>query len=404
MASGIACHIDYLQSSKSDGWVWASLGQLYLQQKEKKFSSMSTSCYKQAAKLQGKLSGIIQGWHFLGPFTIGKYEIDGDPVESFGGIENAAKQRLNKKAKHYSELISGGEISWEKYRQNGDQPVVIGPHVNWGDLVNSLGSTGITEWQGWVVGEFAINENNININIQCLGVSLLYVDSIPIAGDVYSREKYWFSVNLSRGVHTIYVKLRGKIRTSFKCSIKPSSSHVEILQPSYIPDLYNGHLFGTHITLPVSNLFSSKWISVVKISVQSQSSGQPLKTSMLKDKQFDIAPGQTRTVNFRLTSEETMITDGCDDIDMKLKVVTSEGQFLFPIHLRCRKKDESVIFTFLDHDGSVQHAAAIHPIQVCVFVMFAIKMPTNMTLKLTRDVKVLRIKCPLIVWKNEEIL
>ncbi|CAG2189140.1 unnamed protein product [Mytilus edulis] len=46
--------------------------------------------------------------------------------------------------------------------------------------------------------------------------------------------------------------------------------------------------------------------------------------------------------------------------------MTSEGNKDFLVNLRCRKLKESFLFTFLDHDGSVQHAAAIYPLSDCM--------------------------------------
>lgn len=51
------------------------------------------------------------------PFVTGKPELDGDPLEAFGGVKSAAKRRFNKKQVFYSELASGGKISWQTYEQ-----------------------------------------------------------------------------------------------------------------------------------------------------------------------------------------------------------------------------------------------------------------------------------------------
>ncbi len=38
----------------------------------------------------------IDEWYFIGPFPIGKTEIDGDPLEAFGGIRNISIPFLQK--------------------------------------------------------------------------------------------------------------------------------------------------------------------------------------------------------------------------------------------------------------------------------------------------------------------
>ena len=151
-------------------------------------------------KLDGKISDYVTQWHFLGPFPIGKIEVDGDPVESFGGIQNVAKDRYKKNVKFFSEIVDNGEVSWQIYKQRTkDEMLQISPKVNWQDLVRSLGSMGITEWRGWLVGDFAVNDMNVNVIIQCHGVHTLYVDFTPVTGDVYRRNQFWFGVSLSKG-------------------------------------------------------------------------------------------------------------------------------------------------------------------------------------------------------------
>lgn len=52
-----------------------------------------------------------------GPFMIGKSEVDGDPIESWGGIANVSRHRHEKKAAFYSELVAGGVVKWQTYSQ-----------------------------------------------------------------------------------------------------------------------------------------------------------------------------------------------------------------------------------------------------------------------------------------------
>ena len=365
----IACHIDYLKDNREDGWAWSSLGSIYALSGSSKHSSMGNNCFKQAAKLDGNISKYVKRWYYLGPFVIGKWEVDGDPVEAYGGIRNISHSRLkSKQEKQFiSELGINGVISWETYNQGreGDQIHVM-PKVNWNDLVNSLGSTGITEWQGWIVGEFAVNGNNVNVVLQCQYVHTVFVDDIVVAGDVYRRHWIKFSVSLSKGIHTIYARLRGKGPQYFRCELSTMSSAFEISPPHYMPDLYNTYLISKFLYIPISNHHSSKWLKNIKVSLQEHSSDANIDASLL-DKQFGIAPGQTRPLTVKLSSDNEKLTDTCSSVEIKIKISTSEGALVYPLTLRCRKKEESFIFTFLDHDGSVQHAAATHPLEDCPF-------------------------------------
>lgn len=366
----IACHLKYLEEvdsgslgNKANSWAWSSLGQIYLNQGHIKHGSLATSCFKQAVKLGSKVDSFIKQWHFLGPFVIGKSEVDGDPVEALGGIHNASKQRFQKKTRYASELFPSGELTWKVYEQSRQQEYVqIQPQLNWNELVNSLGSTGITEWQGWVVGEFAVNENNLNIGVQCLGVHTVYIDGTPVTGDVYRREQFWSSVQLSKGIHKLYIRLRAKGVQVFQCQLNVAASTFDILKPHYLPDVYDGHLFSGLVSLPVSNLHSTRWLHIVKVTLQGQPSETALSITKIDNKHFRIAPGQTRPVIFQLSTDDPKLLDSCNELHLKLKITTSDEQVVYPVTLRCRQKGESFLFTFLDHDGSVQHAAAIEPL------------------------------------------
>ncbi|XP_064601403.1 LOW QUALITY PROTEIN: uncharacterized protein LOC135467560 [Liolophura sinensis] len=364
------CVLQLVKSSPSEGWLWSVLGDVYLAQG---MNSQANTCFKQAVKLSGKISPQVKEWHFIGPFVIGKTELDGDPVEYFGGIRNISRFRLKKGVKYFSELIPGGEITWKVFSSSGHENslsgIKISSEVNWNDLVSSLGSMGITEWQGWVVGEFAVNEKDLNIVVQCLGVHTVYVDDFVLTGDVYHREKFWFSTTLGRGLHTLYIRLRTKVLQNFKCSLRLAPSSFAMLSPSFLPDLLDGYLFSSYLSLPVANHHRSKWLRVTKVSRERQSRADsiPLTAIQADDGQFAVAPGQTRPVIIKLVSKSAEITSGCHDIDLVLKVTTTEGQQDLPITLRCRKSTESFLFTFLDHDGSVQHGAAIQPLEECDF-------------------------------------
>lgn len=354
----MACSIKLLQEDKNDGHLWSILASLF---DATGHSSTANFCYKQAAKLTGKVTSFIKQWHYLGPFVIGKTEFDGDPVEAYGGIYNISKYRESKNQYFYSELLPSGVLSWQKYHQRQLKDfMTIQPNINWNELVSALSSMGITEWQGWLVGEFAVNDDQLNIAVQCLGHHTVYIDGLPVTGDVYHRKQYYFGVSLKKGLHTIYVRLRAKVSANFMCNFQVKGSNLQVLAPHFLPDLVDGHIFGNYIALPVSNHQFSKWIKVINVKVIDQS--HDFKMSFDLVNQVVIAPGQTTAVNLLFEASTVM---PCENNNIKLRLVTSEGNQDFSISLRCRKLQESFLFTFLDHDGSVQHAAAIYPLEDC---------------------------------------
>ena len=357
----VACHIKYLSSNKDVGWIWSSLATIYLDLEE---SSYANICIKQAAKLTGIVSNFVRGWYFIGPFVIGKAEVDGDPVEAFGGISDVSKSRLSKKFKLFSELMPNGEVAWKKIpeKKEGDF-IQIAPEINWGDFVNSLGSVGIMEWQGWVVSEFAVNENDKNIVVQCLGVHTIFVDGMPIVGDVYRRDQFKFSISLSYGIHSLFIRIRTKGPFMFRCTIEDVTQTFRLLQPTFLPDFYDGHFFSSYLSLPIANYHSSKWLKNIKVACEDQEAA--FDVNIVEKKVSSLAPGQVRSLILHLQTKDDFILRPCKGYPITIKVSTSEGQLSQLLPLRCRNSGESFIFTFLDHDGSVQHGAAVRPLHPC---------------------------------------
>ncbi|KAH3844315.1 hypothetical protein DPMN_086573 [Dreissena polymorpha] len=360
---------------ESSGSLWSTLGTIYKQQGQE---SAANRCFKQAKSIMGPYSEYVKEWSFIGPFVIGKTEVDGDPVESFGGIREVSKFRFKKNAKMYSELSSGGEINWMFIKQAGpDKGIQVQPKINWNELVNSLGSMGITEWQGWLVGEFAVNEKGLDLIVQCLGPHTVFIDDVPVPGDVYHRQKYWFGVSVDQGLHTIYIRVRTKINAQVHCQFTTARNGFELLSPNFLPDLLDGQLFGKHLAVPVANYDSSNFVKITKVTLSdieskiSDVSGK-LDVKMLNPSVL-IAPGQTYALNLVLysTSSSDKLISHCSepespwDIRLNLKVTTSIGVSSLPITIRCRKGKQSFLFTFRDHDGSIQHAAAIQPLEHC---------------------------------------
>ncbi|KAL3875128.1 hypothetical protein ACJMK2_038060 [Sinanodonta woodiana] len=353
------------ESKLSDSFMWSAMGAVY---QKLGLKSQANTCFKLAAKLSGKVTTFIKTWSFIGPFVIGKMELDGDPLEVFGGIKNVSKDRLVKGTHFYSELAPNGTVEWMIFKQKSANDMVrIQPQINWNDLVSSLGSMGITEWQGWVVGVFAVNDNEQNIIVQCIGVSTIYVDDVPLTGDVYHREQFWYGIKLERGIHTIFIRLRAKVVAEFKCELKVATNSFELLKPHFQPDLVDGYLVSPYLAVPISNHHSSKYLKILKVQLHGHSSHSDEMTTTLEGEFNDIAPGQTMPVNVKFWTEAKTqrLEKRCYDIEIQLKFITSDGSQILMLLLRCRKSNESFLFTFIDHDGSVQHAAAIQPIKNC---------------------------------------
>lgn len=181
-------------------------------------------------------------------------------------------------------------------------------------------------------------------------------------------------IYLKRGLHTAKVKLRAKGPLSFNFRLMQvqEKNTIEILPPTFLPDLVQGKIFGKYISFPLNNLHSSNLVKVTKVSLVSQSSNVPFTVSLSGDtSSFAVAPGQIKPIVFELgykdeSIEKKTLEEGCRDVTLNLKLSFNGGkEQKVNIDLRCRKITESFLFTFLDHDGSIQHGATIPPLKGC---------------------------------------
>lgn len=330
---------------------------------------LTQRAFAEAKKVDGVVPPVIKEWNFLGPFPIGKTEVDGDPVAHFGGAHQALKQSLEIKHIYRSELVSGGTLSWTKLKADKNGQVHVSPAVNWGDLVSSLGSTGITEWQGWSVGEFFVNQKSV-ILFQCLGVHTIYIDNSIVAADIYRRDWFWFSIQLSVGLHTISIRLRTKIQQTYQCQLKQSGKlRFELHQPHFVPDIVEEQLITPHIALPIVNHAVEKSLKDFQVTITDQSGFSPLSVSLVPaNLKPSVVCGQVSILHLILKSQSaSKKKHKCQEVMLTVKVSsagTTQSQQV-SIKLRCRNKKQSFVFTFEDHDGSIQHAAAIAPKKKC---------------------------------------
>lgn len=182
-------------------------------------------------------------------------------------------------------------------------------------------------------------------------------------------------MQLPSGIHTLYLHVRSKGPFAFTCNLKliETKQAFQALSPAFLPDLVNGKLFSRLISVPIMNLHGTHWLKVNKVSISKESSsGSQFTVELVMDeKAFVIAPGQVRPVKVALGYKNPKRQESndkvCNDEYIVLKISTNKGQDqTLALKLRCRKLSESFLFTFLDHDGSVQHAATIAPLKSCL--------------------------------------
>jgi hypothetical protein len=76
--------------------------------------------------------------------------------------------------------------------------------------------------EGWAVGKLFVSEDARYL-IQCQGTNYVEVSDTVMNGDIYWKGYGWFAMNLTRGVHTIRVKVRGKASANIRCQMQPTS-------------------------------------------------------------------------------------------------------------------------------------------------------------------------------------
>jgi hypothetical protein len=114
-----------------------------------------------------------------------------------------------------------------------------------------------------------------------------------------------------------------------------------------------------------------------------------------KKQRLIVAPGQIHSVvaTFEL-KDDKKTSDSCSVKDIRgvLQLKSSEGfkdEISFTI--RCRRSNQSFLFTFIDHDGSIQTAAAIFPIvteeadSVKIYPVLLTLHSTGITLDILND-------------------
>jgi hypothetical protein len=88
----------------------------------------------------------VRTYDVLGPFSIGKAEVDGDPLEApaFKGVQEARKSMQKK---FPSEFAEGGFIEWRSVRARDGAFEASFKDINWNKLIQLTNSMPILEWQ-----------------------------------------------------------------------------------------------------------------------------------------------------------------------------------------------------------------------------------------------------------------
>jgi hypothetical protein len=353
---------------------------------------------------------------FLGPWTVGKNELDGNPAYNIDYLYNIYRNTHPQQTQtsFISELVTGGYVSWiplQSLTQNRHAyGISLHNVVDFNRIVQSLFSVEVQEVQGWIVGEFVIKKKG-TYTINCKGMLTCFVDDVRrmMAGDMFRTGRIATPVLLMAGTHVLYGELKFKGQTQIEVNIKGPAVRnkkqaMSFHSPLFTPDLLSMSAGHPDKSVTPCYLATNSWIS---IPVTNRGSlGQHVKFKIMeKDAAVEIIissapssmifPGQHTSINVQLSLKDPtsgLLKDQETPLIFHLIPYTRRGHFnlhnsntttkshssssssrrrlrwkkqplqKIKISCRCRTSRQSFIFTFLDHDGSVARAAAIPPL------------------------------------------
>ena len=345
----------------------------------------------------------------IGPLPIGKNEVDGDPLETHSGAF-VHWLRRPEGGSVASELGMGGRVSWRSVRpEPGPQGVlrIAWPETPWGNLVQALGQRAVLEVQAWAVGTVAVAVEG-EYKLDCRGVHKVHLHSavaahrqpLVINGDLYGSGAHGgggFGVGrLAVGAYVLAMRVRAVAQAAPSCQLTPvrPGQAWSLSPPMQMPDLIlpqaarqgsvdglPARLCGGYTSIGVRN-HGSDWLRGV--AVRSRDAAVTVTTvDMVREapggeapgvpgsQSIDVAPGQLRLVALRLTLAAGAKFSCPFAVDVEVSARRDGGlKANTPAALsstlklgggQCRRPDQSVICTHLDHDGAVSAAAVLAP-------------------------------------------
>ena len=219
---------------------------------------------------------------------------------------------------------------------------------------------------------------SVGYDFSCSGVNTFVNKLDPLNGDMFQTGRIWNAVKVVEGYNVAYVRLKMKGgQGKFRCLYKrtPSSAGRKIpfqmFGPRRTPDLLNDFdsngefkLMGNAIAIPVINFGTEgRSIGFKSSSTQIRIINNP---HGIHAEDSHIGPSQTSDLPLRLqlsrpiNRRECPITFSIIGYDIKDENLRTEP---ISISLRCRMKNESFLFSYEDHDGSISIAAAVPPMR-----------------------------------------
>jgi hypothetical protein len=344
-----------------------------------------------------------RSWSFLGPFTVGKNELDGNPAFDIIQHYNYYKKTGIRKTNLLSELVTGGSVTWTELKTQRNKKILINLQgVDLNGIVQSLFSMEAQEVQGWIVGEMKIPMTG-QYSVSCLNMLTCYVDDLQrmLTGDMFQTGRVLTNVQLTKGKHLVYGYLKFVGRTQVEVKLtrvtkSKSSKKLIFYSPTIVPDLIGlGQVGHDPDTSSSSYFMGTGWISVpvtnrdqygyrVKFRFKESESIKKYGLQIVQQPEslhYRVYSGQYTTVPIQLTMKHGIESSTkVRECPLNIKLVpviqkislnknedTNKNKWVektdtVSFQLRCRSTRQSFIFTFVDHDGSISKAGAISPL------------------------------------------
>lgn len=318
-----------------------------------------------------------RSYDVIGPFPIGKNEVDGDPMAAVGGaFEHWLHTASRRRGRVASELAPGGHVSWAAVRPTADGTLPLDWRSHgWQALVQSLGQRAVLEAQAWAMGGLAVKEDG-HYTLDCQGVHKATLHAsvggppVVVAGDLYRSAPHGgggFGVALRAGVYVLSLRARVVMQGAVKCRLAPARAPWFIAPPPLVPDVVLADdaepaLCGGLVALPVRSTGAAGWLRGLEVS----SADAGVEAAVASRISVDVAPGQLMMLPVRLRLRPPAKLRCPFGARLDVRARSEAGEALSATVRvgggQCRKPSQSVVCTFADHDGAVSAAAVIRPL------------------------------------------
>ena len=391
-----ACLLQYLSSGQRTAVAWALAASAFVAHAEP-FALQAKRLLRDRANQRTPTA-----YDVLGPMPIGKNEVDGDPLEPFGGALShwLSRPRGGLVA---SELVPGGRVGWRSVKVDPAHQGAVRisfPEVNWQGLMQAMSQRAVLEVQAWAIGSLAVAVDG-HYRLDCKGVHKVHLVSVAhvsrppkvIAADIYSSAPYGgggFGVGrLRAGAYLVLMRVRAVAQAAPSCALWPAPAEqpMSVGASKLLPDLIlpsdafaHERLCGGYTVVHVRNLGSAGWLHNVSVR-ELPADAAAVRVEMV-DGRTDVAPGQLRLlpIRLRLLAGSSsgrrvacpfglMVEVSAMAVDSTHATAAGRGlgrpltQRLRIGGLQCRRPEQSVVCTFIDHDRAVSAVAVVRPLE-----------------------------------------